>query len=115
MRNIVIYPEDIIPNAKYMVDANGRADLLGQILIQTGIKVPPKTRTPQCLQSGIYHFTTIIRTYVYSNTPLTLQLLSLTNLPPRKQMAAANELLNPIGINLITEDELEQARANINE
>lgn len=111
MKTITVYPQDIIPNAKYMCDANGQCDLLGQILINGfGIRIPNKTRTPQCLQSGIVHFVVCVRQYVYCNTPLTLALLKLSSLPPRKQVEEANKLLQPLGIVLTTEDKVEQAR-----
>lgn len=108
MRNITIYHQDIIPNAKYMCDAEGRCDLLGQILT-TGyaMRIPPKTRTPQCLQTSINNFVVCIRQYVYSNTPLTQKLLSNSNLSPRKQIEEANRLLNPVGINLVVADDQE--------
>lgn len=105
MKTITVYPQDIIPNAKYMCDAEGRCDLLGQIIMSYGIKVPPKTRTPQCLQTGIANFVVCIRQYVYSNTTLTLQLLALSPLSPRKQIAEANKLLASVGVELVTEDQ----------
>jgi hypothetical protein len=114
MKSITVYPQDIIPNAKYMCDAEGRCDLLGQLLINGyGIRIPPKTRTPQCLQSAINNFVVCIRSYVYSNTPLTIALLKLTSLPPRKQIAEANKLLQAVGIVLVTEDQQESIRSNI--
>jgi hypothetical protein len=114
MKSITVYPQDIIPNAKYMCDAEGRCDLLGQLLMNGyGIRIPPKTRTPQCLQSAVNNFVVCVRSYVYSNTPLTLALLKLTSLPPRKQVAEANKLLESIGIVLVTEDQQESIRSNI--
>jgi hypothetical protein len=114
MKSITIYPQDIIPNAKYMCDAEGRCDLLGQLLMNGyGIRIPPKTRTPQCLSSAINNFVICIRQYVYSNTPLTLALLKLSSLPPRKQIAEANKLLQTVGIVLVTEEQQESMRINI--
>jgi len=114
MKSITVYPQDIIPNAKYMCDAEGRCDLLGQLLMNGyGVRIPPKTRTPQCLQSAINNFVVCIRSYVYSNTPLTIALLKLTSLPPRKQIAEANKLLQAVGIVLVTEDQQESIRSNI--
>jgi hypothetical protein len=106
MQTITIYTQDIISNAKYICDAEGRCDLLGQILV-TGynIRVAPKTRTPACLQTGIRNFVSLYRGYVYCNTPLTLALLDNAYLPPGKQVAEANKLLNPLGINLVTESQ----------
>ncbi len=114
MKTITVYPQDIIPNAKYMCDAQGRCDLLGQILINGyGIRIPPKTRTPQCLQSSIVNFVTCIRQYVYCNTPLTQSLLALSPLSPRKQIAEANLLLNPLNITLVTEEQLTKVQQTI--
>ena len=114
MKSITIYPQDIIPNAKYMCDAEGRCDLLGQLLMNGyGIRIPPKTRTPQCLSSGINNFVVCVRSYVYCNTPLTLQLLALTPLSPRKQVDEANKLLHPFGIVLVTEQQQETIKSNI--
>jgi len=112
MKTIEIYLEDVNPKARYICDAEGKCDLLGQILT-TGfdINIPPKTRTPQDLCSSIRWFVTCYRGYTYSNTGLTQQLLDNASLPSRKQMEAANKLLNPIGINLIvanTTKELER-------
>jgi hypothetical protein len=114
MKSITVYPQDIIPNAKYMCDAEGRCDLLGQLLMNGyDIRIPPKTRTPQCLSSAINNFVICIRQYVYSNTPLTLALLKLSSLPPRKQIAEANKLLQAVGIVLVTEEQQESMRINI--
>ena len=101
MKIINIYIQDIIPNAKYMCDADGRCDLLGQLLTTGyGIRLPPKTRTPQELNTAIQHFVIIIRGYVYALTPLALQLLANASLPPRKQITLANELLKSVNIQL---------------
>jgi hypothetical protein len=114
MKSITVYPQDITPNALYMCDAEGRCDLLGQLLMNGfGIRIPPRTRTPQCLSSAINHFVVCIRRYVYCNTPLTLQLLALSPLPPRKQVEEANKLLQAIGIVLVTEEQQTTIRNNI--
>jgi hypothetical protein len=102
MKDILIYTEDILPKAKYMNDLEGRHDLLGQLLFTGfGIRIPAKTRTPQDLDKSIRHFVVCVRGYCYCNTPLTLSLLELTPLPGKRQVAEANKLLNPIGINLV--------------
>jgi hypothetical protein len=106
MRRIVIYPQDIMPGAKYICDAEGRCDLVGQILASGyGIRIPPKTRTPQELQRAILHFTTIVRQYTFAMTPLCLQLLSNSTLSPRKQIEAANKLLAKHDIELVVADD----------
>jgi hypothetical protein len=114
MKTILIHPQDIVANTKYMHDTQGRYDLLGQILY-TGynIQIPMKTRTPQELSKGIHPFTIIVRQYCYCNTALTLSLLSLSSLPGKMQVREANKLLESHSIKLITEYELEQIRKDI--
>jgi len=102
MKDIIIYTDDIIPNAKYMNDDKGRLDLLGQLLFTGyGINIPYKTRTPQDLNRAIKDFVICVRGYCYCNTPLTLSLLAITSLPGKRQLGEANKILNPKSINLI--------------
>jgi len=104
MKNINIYPEDIIPNSKYMCDSSGRLDLLGQILFTGyGIPIPFKTRTPSDLECAIRNFVVCIRGYKYCDTALSLSLLALDSSPGNKQIEAANKLLFPYGIQLISQ------------
>jgi hypothetical protein len=106
MKRITIYPQDIMPGAKYICDAEGRCDLVGQILASGyDIRIPPKTRTPQELQRAILNFTTIVRQYTYAMTPLCLQLLANSTLSPRKQIEAANKLLVKYDIELVVADD----------
>lgn len=105
MKTILIFPQDIIPNCKYINDANGRHDLLGQILYSGfDIHIPPKTRTPQELKRAIHPFTKIIRQYVFVLTPLSLALLDLSYLPGKRQIVEANKLLKEYDIFLVTEE-----------
>lgn len=106
MKTILIYPEDIIPSTRYMHDSEGRYDLLGQILYTGyGVKIPPKTRTPQDLQEMINLFVVKVRGYTYTMTPLCQQLLALSSLPGKKQVEEANKLLAPYKIRLVLEGE----------
>lgn len=110
MKNILIYTQDLIPNTLYMHDKYGRMDLLGQLLF-TGYKIsiPVNTRTPQDLEKAINHFVVCHRQRSYSNTQLTLTLLSLSSLPGKRQVTEANKVLLPFSINLLIA-ELEDQR-----
>ena len=108
MKTINIYPQDIIPNAKYMHDAEGRMDLLGQIFYTGyGIRVPMKTRTPQDLDSPIHPFTRVYRRYCVTLTPMCQALLDVSPLPGKKQVAEANPILLPYNIQLVLAGEIE--------
>jgi hypothetical protein len=121
MKQIIIYTRDIKPNTDYMHDTQGRYDLLGQILA-TGyqIHIPMKTRTPQDLGTAIHPFTLSPRKYTLCNSPVTLAILKNNHLTGKQQLEAANKLLAPYDIVLVSdfennkaEKEVEVAKSNI--
>lgn len=123
MKQIIIYTRDIKPNTDYMHDTQGRYDLLGQILA-TGfdITIPMKTRTPQDLGTAIHPFTLSPRKYTLCNSAVTLAILKNNHLTGKQQLEAANKLLAPFNILLVSDTEvdklekrLEVAKANIDD
>lgn len=101
LKTILIYTEDIIQGTKYMLDKEGRLDLMGQILF-TGykIKIHEQTVSPAHQNLVIHPFTEGIRGRA-NNTPLTMTLLrNAQRLSPRKQLEAANDLLEQYDIYL---------------
>lgn len=121
MKTITIYTRDIKPNSDYMHDTQGRYDLLGQILA-TGFQmtIPMKSRTPQDLGVAIHPFTLSPRKYTLCNSAATLAILKNNHLTGKQQLEAANKLLAPFNILLVSDSEvdklekrLEVAKSNI--
>ena len=100
MRIIPIYIRDVKPNARYMLSPDGRADLLGQILISGfNLNVSERSKTPAELKKIIPPFTMQCRGTIM-NTPLTMELLVNTKLTSGLQIEKANILLAPHNIKL---------------
>jgi hypothetical protein len=114
MKQIIIYTRDIKPNTDYMHDTQGRYDLLGQILA-TGyqIHIPMKTRTPQDLGTAIHPFTLSPRKYTLCNSALTLAILKNNHLTGKQQLEAANKLLAPYDIVLVSDFENNKAEREV--
>ena len=100
LKTIVVYPEDIDPKAKFMLDNKGRLDLLGQILvIGFNIKVHERIRSPAHMNCAISPFSVWARDHAH-NTELTIKLLQNSHLSGYRQVKLANTLLEPHNIYL---------------
>jgi hypothetical protein len=95
LKTILIYTEDIKPGMKWMLDKQGRMDLLGQILYTGyGIKVHPMIESPAHQGTLLTPFTVVARNRVH-NTALTIALLKNGEiLSGIKQVEQANILLD---------------------
>ena len=115
--DIKIYLPDLLSNNSCLCDNENRHDLLGQILYSLGHTVIPKQKLPSELLKSIPPFTCSCRGKIV-DTAITLQFVSNSKLPPRKQVELGNQLLKHNNITLIpisdkdlqnNEDDLESA------
>lgn len=100
-KTILICTEDIIPNVKMMKDKADRLDLIGQILhTGYGVKIQDHSESPAHQGTVVHPFSVKIRDRAH-NTDLTLKILkNAERLSGRKQLDAANELLDEYDIYL---------------
>lgn len=101
LKTIPIYTSDILPGATKMLDKEGRLDLMGQILFSGyNIKVHEHSTSPADQGTSLYPFSVRVRGRAH-NTELTLKILrNAANLSAKKQVEAANDLLEEYDIYL---------------
>lgn len=101
MQFIEIDSTELPSRPQFICDKAGRLDLLGQIITQLGCDVPPGTRTPNSLSRAVDPISNYIRQFIIL-TPAGYNLLMATSLPTNQQIQAANRILNPFSITIIT-------------
>lgn len=101
MRQIYVNTSTLPLRSQFICDKANKLDLLGSILSSLGCKLEPGTRTPQNMSRACDPITVYLRQSVVL-TPVGYSLLQITNLPIAQQIPAANKLLLPHHISLVT-------------